>query len=203
MMDRVRRRVLHGASGAALWGVAPGAISRAVAGELPALDASVAADRLARQPMVLMMRHERTDAGVGDPPGFRLDQCTTQRNLSAEGRVRAREAGDRLRVAGLIFSEVRSSRWCRCLDTARLAFGRVEPWPAIDSFFADPQRQSAQMRALREGLESFQGPRPWMLVTHQVVISASLGVWTAMGDIVAAERTPAGWRPVFRIPAQA
>jgi hypothetical protein len=42
-----------------------------------------------------------------------------------------------------------------------------------------------------------------MLVTHQVVISASLGVWTAMGDIVAAERTPAGWRPAFRIPAQA
>jgi broad specificity phosphatase PhoE len=203
MMDRDRRRVLHGAAGAALCGVAPLGIVRAAAGELPALDASAAADRLARQPMVLMMRHERTDPGVGDPAGFRLDQCTTQRNLSAEGRARAREAGDRLRAAGLILSEVRSSRWCRCLDTARLAFGRVEPWPAIDSFFADPQRQSAQMRSLRDGLESFEGPRPWMLVKHQVVISASLGVWTAMGDIVAAERSPAGWRPVFRIPAQA
>ncbi len=201
MMDQARRAVLQSAGVAALCGLAPGAISQALARELPRLDAGAAAKRLAGQTMVLMMRHEQTVPGVGDPPGFKLDQCVTQRNLSAEGRERARQTGERLRTAGIVFSEVRSSRWCRCLDTARLAFGRVDPWPALDSFFADPQRQSAQMRSLEEGLASFKGQQPWMLVTHQVVISAALGVWTAMGDVVAAERDGQTWRPVFRIPA--
>jgi phosphohistidine phosphatase SixA len=198
MMDRARRTVLSAAGLAATWALAP-ARSTWASGDLPRLDASAAAQQLARRPMILMMRHEQTEPGVGDPPGFRLDQCGTQRNLSAEGRIRSRQTGERLRAAGIEFAQVRSSRWCRCLDTARLAFGRVEPWPALDSFFADPRQQPAQMRALMDGLSSFEGPQAWMLVTHQVVISASLGVWTAMGDIVAADREGSGWRPVFRI----
>jgi phosphohistidine phosphatase SixA len=199
MMDRSRRGLLQASCIAALSGIAPGSVSRVAARDLPRLDAAAAAQRLSRQPMVLMMRHEQTVAGIGDPPGYKLNQCATQRNLSAEGRERSRHTGERLRAAGIALTEVRSSRWCRCLDTAQLAFGRVDPWPALDSFFDAPQRRPEQMRQLREGLESFQGPQAWMLVTHQVVISEFLGVWTAMGDIVAAERDGPGWRAVFRL----
>ena len=35
----------------------------------------------------LLMRHAQTEPGTGDPPGFRLDECGTQRNLDARGRA--------------------------------------------------------------------------------------------------------------------
>jgi broad specificity phosphatase PhoE len=198
MIDPKRRAALAWGGSAALAGLAAWP-SSSLAADLPRLDFGGAARRLAERPMVLMMRHELTVPGVGDPPGFRLEDCSTQRNLSNEGRGRARQTGERMRAAGIALSAVRSSRWCRCLDTARIAFGTVEPWPALDSFFSEPQRQAAQLSQLAEALNSFQGPAPWMLVTHQVNISAFLGVWTAMGEIVAAERVGERWQAVFRI----
>ncbi|HMS81661.1 MAG TPA: histidine phosphatase family protein, partial [Burkholderiaceae bacterium] len=71
---------------------------------------------------VLLLRHALTEPGVGDPPGFRIEACGTQRNLSAQGRAQAARLGASLRDAGVAIGPVRSSRWCRCLDTARLAF---------------------------------------------------------------------------------
>ena len=67
---------------------------------------------------VVVLRHAQTVPGIGDPPGFRLQDCSTQRNLSEEGRQQARRLGETLRRAGVKVDEVLSSRWCRCLDTA-------------------------------------------------------------------------------------
>jgi hypothetical protein len=76
----------------------------------------------------LIMRHAQTVSGVGDPPGFRLDDCATQRNLSEAGRAQARAWSERLRAAGLASAPVLSSQWCRCLDTGRLLdLGLVAP----------------------------------------------------------------------------
>jgi hypothetical protein len=86
--------------------------------------------------VVALMRHARAP-GVGDPPGFRLEDCATQRNLSAEGRDQARRIGEAFRAQGVAVARVLSSRWCRALDTARLAFGTVEPFPPLDSFFSE------------------------------------------------------------------
>ncbi|HZX61552.1 MAG TPA: histidine phosphatase family protein, partial [Candidatus Methylomirabilis sp.] len=86
---------------------------------------------------VVVMRHATTDPGVGDPPGFRIDDCATQRNLSEAGREEARRVGGAFRVRGVPIRRVLSSRWCRCLETARLAFGTAESWPPLDSFFGD------------------------------------------------------------------
>lgn len=131
---------------------------------------------------VVLLRHARTDPGVGDPPGFRLDACGTQRNLSADGRSQAARIGAALRAAGVPVGPVRSSRWCRCLETARLAFGRVEPWPVIDSFFADRDSTAKQTDALREWVRAFGGPGNAMLVTHQVNVTALTGEFVAMGE---------------------
>ena len=131
---------------------------------------------------VIALRHAQTDPGIGDPPGFQLQACGTQRNLSAAGRVQAERFGAMLQAAGVSLGPVRSSRWCRCLDTARLAAGRVEPWPALDSFFQGRETEAVQTAAVREWVLAFSGPGTALLVTHQVNLSALTGEWTGMGE---------------------
>src|SRR5918998_375059 len=69
---------------------------------------------------VALMRHADAPGGAGDPPGFRLDDCATQRNLSPKGRAEAAAAGAKFRAERVAVAKVLSSPWCRCLDTARL-----------------------------------------------------------------------------------
>jgi Histidine phosphatase superfamily (branch 1) len=83
---------------------------------------------------VLLIRH--ADApGTFDPPGFQLGVCSTQRNLSEEGRAQSRRLGELIRDKKVPIAQVFSSEWCRCIDTATLAFGaaNVKTWPAISS----------------------------------------------------------------------
>lgn len=133
---------------------------------------------------VLILRHAETEPGIGDPPQFKLDDCSTQRNLSAPGRMQAQRLGRRLAEQGVIVTEVLSSRWCRCLDTARLAFGKVSPTPALDSFFGEQHKAASQTAALRKRIAEFRGPGNLVLVTHQVNITALTGVHPAMGETV-------------------
>lgn len=155
------------------------------AAQVPSIGLDDAAARLSSGGFVLMMRHAQTEPGLGDPPQFRIGDCSTQRNLSSEGRQQARAIGASLRSAGVRITQVRSSQWCRCLETAALAFGAREEWPALNSFFADrsdePQR-TAEVRRFAAGLRP---PENAMLVTHQVNISAAFGTFTAPGEIVA------------------
>ncbi|WP_300497950.1 histidine phosphatase family protein, partial [uncultured Methylophaga sp.] len=68
---------------------------------------------------VIILRHALAP-GVGDPEGFDLEECQTQRVLSSEGRQQAIEIGQKLRESGITEAEVFSSEWCRCLETAEL-----------------------------------------------------------------------------------
>lgn len=155
------------------------------ADELPVLDARAAAGRLAAGAHVLMMRHAQTVPGLGDPPGFRVDDCATQRNLSDAGRAQARAIGRELAAAGIRFAQVRTSAWCRCRETAALAFGAASVWPTLNSFFADRAGEAAATAAVHAlAADAADGHR--MLVTHQVNITAVLGVVPAPGEIVAA-----------------
>lgn len=162
-----------------------------------------AARRLASGGFVLMMRHTQTEAGVGDPPGYRLDDCTSQRNLSDAGRAQARAIGAALRASGVRIGIVRASAWCRCRDTAELAFGRHEVWPALNSFFDRSAGGSTQTRDVEAFAKTVQPPGNAMLVTHQVNISAAFGTWTSPGEIVAGRWTEGGLRAEFRFRADA
>jgi len=133
---------------------------------------------------VIVTRHASTEPGIGDPPGFRLGDCTTQRNLSAAGREEARRIGEAFRARGIPIGRVLSSRWCRCLETARLAFGAVEPWPSLDSFFDDRSREPEQTRAVRARLGERSVSGNLILVTHQVNITALTGISPAQGEMV-------------------
>lgn len=133
---------------------------------------------------VLLMRHAATNPGIGDPPQFTLQDCRTQRNLSAAGKTQAARTGKRIAELGIPISAVLSSRWCRCLDTASIAFGSVTPEPALDSFFGERSAQAEQQTAaVRARIQSFSGPGNLVMVTHQVNITALTGEYPAEGEI--------------------
>lgn len=132
---------------------------------------------------ILLMRHAQTTPGIGDPPNFRLGDCSTQRNLNEAGREQATRVGAALQTAGIVIKDVRSSAWCRCVDTAELAFARHTVWAPINSFF----EQGSAERQTRNALESLRQPSDpgnLVLVTHQVNISALTGDFTAMGEML-------------------
>jgi phosphohistidine phosphatase SixA len=149
---------------------------------------------------VALFRHARAP-GTGDPQGFRLDDCATQRNLSAEGRDQARGIGEQFKARGIPVARVLSSRWCRALDTARLAFGSgVEPFAALDSFFSERDQQEAQTRAVRQLVAEWRSGGVLALVTHQVNITALTGIFPAEGEVlVLRPRAGSGFDVVGRI----
>ncbi len=131
---------------------------------------------------VLMLRHAQTEAGVGDPPNFQLGQCNTQRNLSDEGRAQSKRIAQWFAARKLAVSGVQSSAWCRCKDTAILAFGSFEVLPALNSTFDSRGSQAAQTAALVERLKGIRAGQFEVWVTHQVNISAMTGEGPAMGE---------------------
>ncbi len=141
---------------------------------------------------ILLMRHAEAP-GTGDPAGFRLDDCATQRNLSAKGRRQASETGRALRANDIPVDLVASSQWCRCRDTATLvALGPVEDWPSLNSFFDDRSTARAQTARTLARLGSLPPGSRALLVTHQVNITALTGIVPRSGEIVIARLTPDG-----------
>jgi phosphohistidine phosphatase SixA len=135
----------------------------------------VAADgwsELAQPGAIVLLRHA-TAPGVGDPRGFRLEDCASQRNLDESGRAEARQLGEQFRRRGVQVGAVLSSQWCRTRETARLAFGDRQPRdePAFNSLFerSPAEREAQTLRAI-ELLKRWKGPGALVVVTHQVNI---------------------------------
>ncbi|WP_239491409.1 histidine phosphatase family protein [Luteitalea sp. TBR-22] len=148
----------------------------------------------ARDPgIVTLLRHARAP-GTGDPAGFTLADCASQRNLSEQGRQQARRLGEAFRAVGVKDADVRSSQWCRCVETARLlGVGGVQVAPYLNSFFAGRGDEAASTQALRAAiLAKVDSRRPTLLVTHQVNITALTGIVPAEGEVVFVRATAAG-----------
>jgi broad specificity phosphatase PhoE len=146
---------------------------------------------LAQGGRVVLMRHAATVPGIGDPPGFKPGECPTQRNLSDAGRRDAGRIGAAFRAHGVPVAAVLSSHWCRCLDTARIAFGRAEPAAMLDSMFRDDdaarERKLAALRGyLAKAQDAGKERGNIVLVTHDVNIRALGGGYVEQGDIVVA-----------------
>ena len=123
---------------------------------------------------------------MGDPPGFRIGDCSTQRNLSGQGRAQARRIGDALASRGGGIQQVLSSQWCRCLDTARLAFpaARIEPYPALNSFFDDRSTEARQTGDVAARIAAIRPPANVVFVTHHVNILALTSEAVGSGEAV-------------------
>lgn len=156
---------------------------------------------LQRHGIVLLIRHAQTVAGIGDPPEFKLGDCATQRNLDERGRNQAVRLGETLRGRAWAPQRVRSSAWCRCVDTATLAFGRAEPWAALNSFMQQRQREPAQTAELRQALAALAPGRIEAWVTHQVNISALTGEPVTMGEVLVLRGGPGDVQVLLRLTA--
>ena len=135
---------------------------------------------------VIMIRHALAP-GFGDPTNFRVDDCSTQRNLDDRGRQQSQAIGQEFRQLNYSARTVYSSPWCRCLDTARLMqIGPVKAFPGLGSFFEGHVDRSQSLNALSEKLSSIadEQKRPVVMVTHQVVISAITGLGTSSGEAI-------------------
>lgn len=131
---------------------------------------------------VLMLRHAIAP-GFGDPDEFDINDCSTQRNLSNEGRAQARAIGERLRAEGLAKATVYTSAWCRCQDTAReMNLTKAKTHPGLSSFFQDRGRRDAIIEQLNDLLASLASGPPAILVTHQVNIRAVTGRGVGSGE---------------------
>jgi broad specificity phosphatase PhoE len=148
---------------------------------------------------VLFVRHAQTDPGVGDPPGFRLEDCATQRNLSAEGRAQARALGAALRARRVPLGEVLSSPWCRCVETAQLAFGRATGWDALSNLHGRAQNAGEQVRAMRPRIAAHRGADNLVLVSHGSTAGALTGQYPAMGEVLVLKPQGPGFRFVGRL----
>ena len=141
--------------------------------------------RLQSGQYVILLRHALAP-GFGDPENFKVNDCSTQRNLSEQGRRQAQHIGKLLKANGIQQAAVYSSQWCRCLETAHLlGLGDVTELPIINSFFYRIELRFQQTQALKKWLIGSNKPElPTILVTHQVNITALTDIFPKSGELV-------------------
>ena len=133
---------------------------------------------------VLLLRHTIAP-GVGDPENFKLNDCSTQRNLSQLGREDAKAVGDWLKRRDIKISRVESSRWCRAKETAQLlGIGRVRLNANLDSLFEsqDPAKSIQTVRVKKQIVDWRNKSGLLVLVGHFVNIGAVTGVGVGSGE---------------------
>ena len=134
---------------------------------------------------VALMRHADAPGGAGDPPGFRVEDCATQRNLSETGRADAAKIGARLKREGIAFDRILSSPWCRCKDTATLLdLGPVETEATFGNVVVLRDQRNALTAGARALIAGWNGPTNLLVVTHGANIAALTTLWPASGEIV-------------------
>lgn len=131
---------------------------------------------------VLMLRHALAP-GTGDPAGFDLDDCSTQRDLNARGRRQARAWGDLLARHGIDEARVYASQWCRARHTAEeMGIGPVTDWPPLNSFFGGRGNGGQQTRQTIAAVNALEEGLPVVLVSHQVNITRLSGVYPSSNE---------------------
>jgi broad specificity phosphatase PhoE len=140
---------------------------------------------------VVVFRHSYAP-GAFDPPDAKLEDCSTQRNLDESGRAQARRTGEAFRRHGIAVGAVLSSPRCRCLDTARLAFGRVEAWEPLGGSLNDAERRRRQVAEINQRIAAHRSGAPLVLVTHGSVVTDLTGLSIQMGAFAVLRRTAGG-----------
>lgn len=133
--------------------------------------------------MVVLLRHTHVDMreGIGHlAPG----NCAEEINLSTRGVEQAKRIGEAFRARGIAVGEVRSSPYCRCIDTGTLAFGRATPVEYLmpPGVLTESQAKSNQERVLQD-VQDHHSSSNLVMITHDLNISnIVLEPSIAMGD---------------------
>jgi phosphohistidine phosphatase SixA len=130
---------------------------------------------------VALVRHGSAPPGYGDPPGFKIDDCATQRNMDERGRAQSKALGEAFRQRGVPVDKIISSPWCRCLETARLMdLGPVESVMVVASSERSPER----LVVLKQMVADWRGPGTLVVVTHAFTIRALVGIMSEQAETV-------------------
>ena len=124
--------------------------------------------------------------GSGDPENFDINACNTQRNLDNNGKTQAKEIGDYLSRNKILIDKIISSEWCRCKETALLAFNKFETKSFLNSFYSSKfiKNKDQQMKELKMYIKNWKSKKNLVLITHYVVISEILDYNPSSGEIV-------------------
>ncbi len=138
---------------------------------------------------LIFIRHAYAP-GSGDPDNFNLNDCSTQRNLSIEGQRQAEYIGEFFRNNKVKIDKVLSSEWCRCKETAKIAFKNFSTNSFLNSFYSSKfaKNKDKQVKALKEYIKKFKSDKNLVLVTHYVLISEILNYGPSSGEIVVSNR---------------
>ena len=138
---------------------------------------------------LIFIRHAYAP-GSGDPDNFNLNDCSTQRNLSKEGQRQAKYIGEFFRNNKVKIDKVLSSEWCRCKETAKIAFKNFSTNSFLNSFYSSKfaKNKDKQIKALKEYIKKFKSDKNLVLVTHYVLISEILNYGPSSGEIVVSNR---------------
>src|SRR5882724_9705974 len=152
-----------------------------IAAPVAADDSKEAWAALVKGGHVALIRHGNAPPGYGDPPGFKIDDCATQRNLDEKGRAQAGALGEAFRQHGVRADKILSLPWCRCLETARLmGLGPVDGTGAVAASERSPER----LAALRQILTNWRGPGTLVVVTHGLTVQALVGIMPGQAETV-------------------
>ena len=138
---------------------------------------------------IVFIRHALAP-GNGDPNNFDIKDCSTQRNLNDEGRAQSKRIRNFFEKNNIKIDKVLSSEWCRCKDTAKIAFGKFETFSALNSFYETrfSKNKSKQMKDLREYISKWESDSNLIIVTHYVVILDILDRGTSSGEMIISDK---------------
>tara|TARA_B100001093_G_scaffold417941_1_gene409038 strand:+ start:1034 stop:1591 length:558 start_codon:yes stop_codon:yes gene_type:complete len=138
---------------------------------------------------LIFIRHAYAP-GSGDPYNFNLNDCSTQRNLNDKGRKQAQNIGKFFKKNKIKIDKVLSSEWCRCKDTAKIAFNKFSTKNFLNSFYSlkFAKNKNKQVKELRDYIKKFDSKKNLILITHYVLISEVLGYAPSSGEIVISDK---------------
>ena len=138
---------------------------------------------------LIFIRHAYAPGG-GDPDNFNLNDCSTQRNLNEEGRDQAKYIGEFFKKNKIKIDKVLSSEWCRCKETAKIAFKNFSTNNFLNSFYSSKyaKNKDKQIKALNDYIRKFQSDKNLILITHYVLISEVLNYAPSSGEIVVSDK---------------
>jgi len=139
---------------------------------------------------LIFIRHAYAP-GSGDPDNFDIYDCSTQRNLSKSGREQSKKIGNFFEKNKIPIELVISSEWCRCKETALIAFGKFETKNFLNSFYSAKflKRKKTQINDLKKFINNWNSDKNLILVTHYVVIKEVLDYGPNSGEIVISDKS--------------
>ena len=138
---------------------------------------------------IIFVRHALAP-GNGDPNNFNINDCSTQRNLNEEGRAQSEKIGNFFKNKNIKIHKVLSSEWCRCKETAKIAFGNYQTFNALNSFYDArfAKNKSKQIKDLKDYIDNWENDSNLIIVTHYVVISALINRVPSSGEMIITDK---------------